>query len=163
MNVQRHSGARRARRRCRSALSAAALLCGALLVTGCSSWSPGLDTSWIPRLDTSAVSGSALRLDSDPPGAEARTSLGQACRTPCTLTVPTSGDFTVTFTLAGFVPVSVPVEVARTSAVRWDVDASPPPAFDPNPIEVALEPAPPPPTGRRKAPRQRPPSRTAPG
>jgi hypothetical protein len=163
MNVQRQDGSLPLGKRSRPALSATAAVTSALLVSSCSSWSPSFDTSWIPRLDTSAVSGSALRLDSDPPGAEARTSLGQACRTPCTLTVPISGDFTVTFTLAGFVPVSVPVEVARNSGVRWDVDASPPPAFDPNPIEVALEPAPPPPTGRRKPPRQRPPARTAPG
>ena len=30
-----------------------------------------------------------LRIESEPPGADARTSQGQTCRTPCELTVPT--------------------------------------------------------------------------
>ena len=136
----------------------AVLLSSVLVLTGCASpsWMPSFDTSWMPSLGSRGPSGSPLRLDSDPPGAEARTSLGPSCRTPCTVTVPANNDFTVTFTLPGFVPQSVPVEV-RSMNARWDPDMSLPPAFSPDPVEVALEPAPPPPVAKRK-PRQQKPS-----
>jgi hypothetical protein len=67
----------------------------------------------------------------------------------------------VTFTLPGFVPQSVPVEYIVATAGRWDPEVGGGGvALSPNPVEVALEPAPPPPTARRKPPRQqRPPPR----
>jgi len=137
----------------------AVLLGSALALSGCASgsWMPSMDMSWM-SLGTSAPSGSPLRLDSDPAGAEARTSIGPSCRTPCTVNLPTGNDFTVTFTLPGFVPQSVPVQAGRINA-RFDPDASLPSAFDPDPVEVALEPAPPEPVGRRKPMQQRPPPR----
>jgi hypothetical protein len=51
----------------------------------------------------------AMRLESRPPGAEARTSLGQTCRTPCSVNVAATDDFAVTFSLDGYQPQTVPV------------------------------------------------------
>src|SRR5262249_20819270 len=44
--------------------------------------------------------GYPIKLESDPPGADARTSVGPGCQTPCTVAIPARGDFTVTFSLA---------------------------------------------------------------
>src|SRR5947208_14037498 len=51
----------------------------------------------------------ALRIESEPPGAEAKTSLGQTCRTPCELTVQAARELTVTLALAGYQPQTVTV------------------------------------------------------
>src|SRR5262245_40465502 len=52
----------------------------------------------------------ALRVESDPPGAEAKSSLGLSCRTPCELRVAdTRQDFLVTMTLEGYLPQTLPV------------------------------------------------------
>ena len=102
--------------------------------------------------------GTELRLDSEPPGAEARTSTGQACRTPCVLAVP-AADQTVTFTLAGFLPQAVPLQVRLPSDPRWDPNAVTGAQLTPNPVAVALEPAPPPVAARRPPAKKR---RTAP-
>ena len=45
-----------------------------------------------------------VRFESEPPGAEAKTSNGQTCRTPCALALPGDKTFTVTFTLNGYQP-----------------------------------------------------------
>ncbi|MGP0094077.1 MAG: hypothetical protein ACLPKB_29650 [Xanthobacteraceae bacterium] len=81
-----------------------------------------------------------LQLESQPPGAEAKTSLGQSCRTPCTLTItagPNGAQFTVEFTLDGYQPQTVSVEVNRRNA-RAD------PELVPNPAKALLEAIPPP-------------------
>ena len=41
----------------------------------------------------SAPQSEMLAIESEPPGAEARTSLGQSCRTPCQLAVQPSSEF----------------------------------------------------------------------
>ena len=51
-----------------------------------------------------------LTINSTPPGAEARTSTGGVCRTPCSLQVPSTGDLTVTYSLDGFTPQTVSVK-----------------------------------------------------
>ena len=43
-----------------------------------------------------------VRFEFEPPGAEAKTSNGQTCRTPCALALPTATPLTVTFTLNGY-------------------------------------------------------------
>jgi len=98
--------------------------------------------SWLPSLEFGGGSTVELRADSEPPGAEARTSMGQACRTPCAMPVPASSNFTVTFTLPGFVPQSVPVQVRMPTDPRMDPNATASVQLIPNPVEVALEPAP---------------------
>ena len=53
-----------------------------------------------------------LGIESTPPGANAVTSLGPGCTTPCTVTLPMpSGDFTVNYTLNAYQPATVAVRV----------------------------------------------------
>ncbi len=47
----------------------------------------------------------------DPQGADAKTSIGWSCRTPCSIELSLDGPFTVTFTRPGFAPRTVPVEL----------------------------------------------------
>ncbi len=49
--------------------------------------------------------------NSDPQGADAKTSIGWSCRTPCSIELSLDGPFTVTFTRPGFAPRTVPVEL----------------------------------------------------
>jgi soluble lytic murein transglycosylase-like protein len=71
-----------------------------------------------------------VRFESQPPGAEAKTSTGQSCRTPCALALPTEKPFTVTYTLTGFQPQTENIELVSqgdgTSSLR------------PNPVLVQL-------------------------
>ena len=75
-----------------------------------------------------------VRFESEPPGAEAKTSSGQTCRTPCALALPTNGPITVTFALNGYQPVSENIEPI-TSSNNF-------PELRPNPVQVELTPAP---------------------
>lgn len=81
-----------------------------------------------------------VQLDSVPPGAEAKTSLGPGCRTPCTVQVPApDGGFSVTFTMDKYLPATVPVQVIRNTG---DFNNSPPVVMDPSPVVAELQPAP---------------------
>jgi hypothetical protein len=106
----------------------------ALLLCACSGWPRGAGFglfSSTPEMPAAA----SIDLDSEPQGAEARTSLGATCQTPCTLQVPTSGAFSVTFTHQGFVEQTVPVQVQpdeEAASVK----------FTPNPVFAQLGPAP---------------------
>jgi hypothetical protein len=91
--------------------------------------------------------GYPIKLESDPAGAEARTSLGPACRTPCTVAVPARGEFTVTFALAGYESQTVPVSVLTSGAIGTDIAAV---QFAPNPVVAQLGAAPPP-AAKKKA------------
>jgi hypothetical protein len=102
-----------------------------------------------------------LRIESDPPGAEARTSQGQSCRTPCELTLKASSEFSVRISLDGYQPQTVPVapEAPPATAGLRDPEAAPaPPRFAPNPVYVELVPAPAASPGKKqpaKKPRQK--------
>jgi hypothetical protein len=65
----------------------------------------------------------SLQLESKPPGADAKTSLGPGCRTPCAVPITANADFTVTFTLAGHQQQTVPVQVIE------DTKLAPNPAY----------------------------------
>jgi hypothetical protein len=104
-----------------------------------------------------------VRLESEPAGAEAKISGGQACRTPCALAVPATTGTSVTFTLNGYRPETETLELVAmgdgTSSLR------------PNPVLVELtpggvvprKPAPPPVRKRKKAaPKPKPASAPAP-
>lgn len=93
-----------------------------------------------------------LRFESQPPGAEARTAQGQACRTPCALAVPLQNQ-TVTFSMNGYLPQTVPVMVQQPGERSEVTFESEPPSFAPNPVEASLQPAPP---SSRKAPPPKP-------
>ena len=88
-----------------------------------------------------------VQLESVPPGADATTSLGPGCKTPCTVSVPAPDDgFTVTFNLPRFQPVTVPVQVIRNPG-DFTVPAST--IIEPSPVFAELKPAGPPPRARK--------------
>jgi hypothetical protein len=103
----------------------AAVACG-LALAACSMSMPSFD------FFKSAPSTEVLRVESEPPGADARTSQGQTCRTPCELTVPTDGELAVTVQMTGYQPQTLPV---RPEGRGGDS------RLQPNPVYVELQPA----------------------
>ena len=110
-------------------------------LAGCSSFSLDAFKSTPPTVQ--------VQLDSVPPGADAQTSLGPACKTPCSVAVvaPESG-FSVTYTLGKSQPVTVPVQVIHNPG---DFSTPASTMIDPNPVVAELQPAGPPPKGAGKA------------
>lgn len=83
-----------------------------------------------------------VRLESNPPGADATTSLGAGCKTPCSVSVPApNAPFTVTFALPKYQPASVPVNVIKNPG---DFTTPASVTTDPNPVFAELQPATPP-------------------
>jgi PEGA domain-containing protein len=100
----------------------------------------------------SSPSAEALRIESEPPGAEAKTSTGQTCRTPCELAVQAGGEVSVTLALNGFQPQTVSVRPeAPPQAERDSEVAAAGTRLAPNPIYVELQPAPAAPTRKLPA------------
>lgn len=97
--------------------------CG-LMLGACSAAMPSLDFL------KSAPQSETLAIESEPAGAEAKTSLGQSCRTPCQLAVQPGSEFSVTLALSGYHP--------QTVAVRPDAEGSTP-RLAPNPVQVTLQ------------------------
>ena len=118
------------------------LVATGLSLTGCASFS--LDSF------KSAPEPVTVQLDSVPPGAEARTSLGPSCTTPCSLPITADAGFSVTFTLPKFQPLTVPVTITR---IPGDFTTAATPKVEPNPVVAELQPVAPPPRRGRKAPR----------
>src|SRR3954466_1000703 len=116
------------------------LTAAGLSLAGCSSFS--MDAF------KSAPEPVTVQFESTPPGAEARTSVGPSCTTPCSLPIVTEGNFDVTFTLPKFQPVTVPVSVSR---VAGDFTSPARTVIDPSPVAVELQPAPRPRRPRRAA------------
>ena len=90
-----------------------------------------------------------IQLESTPPGADARTSLGPGCKTPCSVNInlPEGSDFTVSFAMDKFQPATVPAHVIRTAG-DWASSGSA--KIDPNPIFAELQRMGPPPKPARK-------------
>lgn len=123
--------------------------CG-LSLAACSSM-PSLPSFELPR---SAPAATTIQFESEPAGAEAKTSTGQTCRTPCALSVASS-DFTVSFALPGYQPQTVPVKITQVNEPPDPNTGETPAArLAPNPVYVELQPAAPPATARRPAPRK---------
>src|SRR5438132_6953293 len=103
----------------------AVMACGFMLAA-CSATMPSLDfLKSTPQPET-------LAIESEPPGAEAKTSLGESCRTPCKLSVQPGSEFSVTLALSGYQP--------QTVSVRPEADgAAATPRLAPNPIRVTLQ------------------------
>jgi hypothetical protein len=118
-----------------------------LALAGCSS------TDWLPSM--SLGGGVELKLDSDPPGAEARTSEGPACRTPCAVTIPARDEITVTFDLPGYLPQTIPVRLQSPGGLGADPEFAGVAQFVPNPVFAQLEPAPPPVAKKKAKPKPR--------
>src|SRR5499427_2233976 len=102
----------------------AVTVCGFMLAA-CSTTMPSLDFM------KSAPQGESLAIESEPPGAEAKTSLGQSCRTPCQLSVQPGSEFSVTFALSGYQPQTVSVRPEAEGATAA-------PRLAPNPVHVDL-------------------------
>lgn len=109
-------------------------------LAGCSSFA--LD-SFKPAPPTVQV-----QLESIPSGADAVTSVGPSCKTPCSVAVPASdAGFSVTYTLNKFQPATIPVQVVR---VAGDLSTPASTTVDPNPVVAELQAAAPPPKAARK-------------
>ena len=116
--------------------------CGFMLAA-CSATMPSLSLDFMkpaPQAET-------LALESEPPGAEAKTSLGESCRTPCKLSVQPGSEFSVTLTLSGYQPQTVSVRPEADGAVAV-------PRLAPNPVHVDLQAVAPPkkPVPKKKKP-----------
>jgi hypothetical protein len=89
-----------------------------------------------------------VQLESVPQGADARTSLGPGCKTPCSVAVPApDSGFSVTYALNKFQPATVPVQVIH---IPGDFSTPASTTIDPNPVVAELQPAGPPPRAARK-------------
>lgn len=101
-----------------------------------------------------------VQLESNPPGADARLSTGESCRTPCAVNVPMpNADFTVSYTLNDFQPVTVPVRVNGNKAGFMTPGTT---RIEPNPVVAELQPIAPPPKPPRKPSRPKPKPAAAP-
>jgi hypothetical protein len=105
----------------------------------------------------SAPTSEALRIESEPPGADARTSIGQNCRTPCELTIPPGSEFSVTLALNGYQPQTVSVRPEAPPESQRDADGFGGVAkLAPNPIYVELQPATGAPAAKKPAKKKKP-------
>jgi hypothetical protein len=131
---------------------------GALALAACSSSPDWMNLDALkpgPSLDT-------VSLESEPPGAEAKASNGQTCRTPCALALPVDAASSVTFTLNGYQPETEKLEAIQATGE--------PPRLRPNPVVVELTPAGPPtarkptkkPAARKQTAKPKPASASAP-
>ena len=93
-----------------------------------------------------------VQLESVPSGADATTSVGPGCKTPCSIAVaaPDNG-FTVTFAMPKFQPVTVPVQVLRTPG---DFSTPASTTIDPNPVVAELKHMGPPPKAKPMRPKK---------
>jgi hypothetical protein len=94
-----------------------------------------------------------LQFESEPPGAEVKTSGGQTCRTPCALAIP-AADFQATFSLNGYATQTVPVKLLPPDDMRGTEETgltSAPPRFSPSPVAIEMQKAAP-----RRAPAKKP-------
>jgi len=110
----------------------------------------------MPSLDfkgafSSAPTSGILAAQSEPPGAEAKSSTGPSCRTPCSLEVPATGEFTVSFALAGYKPQTIPVRPLPVESGGLGSGATV--RYEPSPVMAQLEPITPPKAKRKPAPK----------
>jgi len=102
----------------------AVIACG-LTVAACSASMPSLN------FFSSSPSTESVRFESEPPGAEVKTSAGQSCRTPCELAVQAAPELSATFTLGGYQPQTVSVRPEGGGTFSS-------PHLAPNPVFVEL-------------------------
>jgi hypothetical protein len=116
------------------------IVASGLALAGCTSGG----TDWLPKFEPAPVS---IQFQSEPAGAEAKTSTGGSCQTPCAVSVPPDKEFSVTFSLAGYQPQTVPVQLTKPEGVET--------ALQPNPVAVELA------TAAKTPPKRKPTSRAA--
>ena len=88
-----------------------------------------------------------VQFGSEPPGADVHTVQGQTCQTPCSLAIPVQSQ-AVSISRLGYEPQTVQLNVNQPE--DHSLFSSTPPDLQPNPIEVVLQPAAPPPKPIRK-------------
>ena len=118
-----------------------AMAVATLSLAGCSSVSSGDYLSSF----RSPLPPVQVQLESTPPGAEARTSLGPGCKTPCSVSVsPPDGvtSFLVNYSMAGRQPAGVPVNVVKVDGGMFSSNTL---KVEPNPVVAELQPIGPPP------------------
>ena len=83
-----------------------------------------------------------VQLESQPSGADVKTSLGPGCKTPCSVSVPApDSGFSVSYSLAKYQPATVQVQVIHNPG---DLTTT-----DPNPVFAELQRAGPPPKSHK--------------
>jgi outer membrane murein-binding lipoprotein Lpp len=111
----------------RIALSAVVAAAVGASLTGCSS---------AQSSNPSSEQVQTLKFESDPPGADVRTTQGETCKTPCELKVP-SHEQPVTITKNNYVPQTVQVALGpKPEHSFWE---NPPATLAPNPVHVVLQ------------------------
>ncbi|HLX15463.1 MAG TPA: hypothetical protein VKS24_09680 [Bradyrhizobium sp.] len=129
-----------------------AIAATATSLAGCSSFSVDYFKSAPPPVQ--------LQLESTPPGADARTSIGPTCKTPCAVSVtPPEGGFTVSYAMTGFQPATVPVQVIRSPGSLMSSGTT---KIEPNPVFAQLQPVAPPPPIKPIRPKRKKPKTAAP-
>lgn len=108
------------------------IACAGVFLSACGSTPDWMKVNWDSLKPAPATE--TVRFESEPPGAEAKTSTGQTCRTPCALAMPATGSFNVTFALNGYQPESEKVEYIQMGDGTGQLR--------PNPVLVELMPAP---------------------
>jgi hypothetical protein len=106
--------------------------CG-ILLAACSMSMPSMD------FFRSSPATEVLRIESEPPGADARTAEGQSCRTPCELTVPSAGEVAISFALQGYNPQTINVRAEPPAATSF-AEGAPAARMQPNPVYAELTP-----------------------
>lgn len=110
--------------------------CG-LILAACSMSMPSFDYF------RPAPAAEVLRIESEPPGADARTTEGQSCRTPCELTLPATGEVAISFALQGYHPQTINVRAEAPPAASA-AEGAPATRLQPNPVYAELTPTTPP-------------------
>ena len=129
---------------------AAFSLVSGLMLAGCSAMPSWMTPDFLSSKPSTEMQ--PLRFESDPPGADVRTTSGQTCLTPCAIPVPSEPQ-SVTITKIGFVPQTVQISVGEVPEHSfWE--SAPPPTLVPNPIQVVLQPVARPKPPRRPRPRR---------
>jgi hypothetical protein len=123
-----------------------AVAAAAISLASCSSFSSGDSFSYFKSTPPAVQ----VQLESTPPGADARTSLGPGCKTPCRVSVtPPDGvtSFLVNYSMPGVQPASMPVQIIKESGGMFSADTF---RVSPNPVVAELRPPPPPPKPAHK-------------
>jgi hypothetical protein len=115
----------------------------AATLAGCSGSSLSMP-DWL-SLSKSPPPLQTVQFESQPPGADVRTAQGQTCQTPCALAVAPETQ-AVSFAKNGFLPQTV--QISAGPPPEHSFFENPPPTLSPNPVEVMLQPAAPPPRAK---------------
>lgn len=119
-----------------------AIVCMGLALAACEGNSDFFKADWAKSSFRFEPPLQTVHFESEPAGAEAKTSNGQSCRTPCALALPGDKPLGVTFSLPGYQIDNEQIELVsmgnNTSELR------------PNPVLVELTPLPPPPKPTKK-------------